>query len=43
VAALVRDGYRGALSLETHWRGLDGDRLQASIICGRSLRELVST
>jgi sugar phosphate isomerase/epimerase len=43
VAALVRDGYRGALSLETHWRGLDGDRLQASIICGRNLKELVST
>jgi sugar phosphate isomerase/epimerase len=43
VAALVRDGYQGAVSLETHWRGLDGDRLQASIICGRSLRELVST
>jgi sugar phosphate isomerase/epimerase len=43
VAALVRDGYRGAVSLETHWRGLDGDRLQASIICGRNLRELVST
>jgi L-ribulose-5-phosphate 3-epimerase len=42
VAALVRDGYQGALSLETHWRGLDGDRLQASIICGRNLRELVS-
>jgi sugar phosphate isomerase/epimerase len=43
VAALVRDGYRGALSLETHWRGLDGDRLQASIICGRNLKELVSS
>jgi sugar phosphate isomerase/epimerase len=43
VAALVRDGYRGAVSLETHWRGVDGDRLQASIICGRNLRELVST
>jgi L-ribulose-5-phosphate 3-epimerase len=41
VAALVRDGYNGALSLETHWRGPDGDRLQASIICGRNLRELV--
>jgi L-ribulose-5-phosphate 3-epimerase len=40
-AALVRDGYRGAISLETHWRGTDGDRLQASIICGRNLRQLV--
>ena len=36
VAALVRDGYQGAISLETHWRGADGDRLQASIICGRT-------
>lgn len=43
VAALVRDGYQGAVSLETHWRGADGDRLQASIICGRNLREMVTT
>lgn len=42
VAALVRDGYRGAISLETHWRGADGDRLQASLTCGRLLRELVT-
>jgi L-ribulose-5-phosphate 3-epimerase len=42
VAALVRDGYKGAISLETHWRGADGNRLQASITCGRNLRELVS-
>jgi L-ribulose-5-phosphate 3-epimerase len=42
VAALARDGYRGAISLETHWRGADGDRLQASIICARNLRALVT-
>ena len=42
IAALVRDGYRGAISLETHWRGADGNRLQSSIICGRTLRELVT-
>jgi sugar phosphate isomerase/epimerase len=42
IAALVRDRYQGALSLETHWRGPDGDRLQASIVCGRNLRDLVS-
>ena len=42
VAALVRDGYQGAVSLETHWRGADGDRLQASIVCGRNLRQLVT-
>jgi L-ribulose-5-phosphate 3-epimerase len=42
VGALARDGYRGAISLETHWRGADGNRLQASIICGRNLRQLVN-
>jgi sugar phosphate isomerase/epimerase len=42
LAALGRDGYKGAVSLETHWRGADGDRLQASIVCGRKLREMVS-
>ena len=42
VAALVRDGYAGAISLETHWRGPDGNRLEASTICGRNLRALVS-
>ena len=33
-------GTRGSISLETHWRGTDGDRLQASIICGKNLRKL---
>jgi len=41
LAALHRDGYRGAISLETHWRGDDGNRLNASTICGRNLRDLV--
>jgi sugar phosphate isomerase/epimerase len=41
IAALVRDGYAGAISLETHWRGKDGDRLQPSLICGENLRKLV--
>jgi L-ribulose-5-phosphate 3-epimerase len=41
IAALKRDGYAGAISLETHWRGADGDRLNASIVCGENLRELV--
>lgn len=41
IAALKRDGYAGAISLETHWRGTDGDRLKASIFCGENLRELV--
>ena len=42
IAALERDGYTGAISLETHWRGPDGDRLRASIICGEKLRTLVA-
>ena len=42
IAALKRDGYAGAISLETHWRGPDGDRLKASVVCGRNLRDLVA-
>ena len=43
IRALVRDGYRGAISLETHWKGPNGDKMEASRICGRLLRELVQT
>ena len=39
--ALKKDGYHHAVSLETHWRGDDGNRLNASLICGRNLRDLV--
>ena len=42
INALRHDGYKGAVSLETHWRGPNGDRLEASTICGRNLRALVS-
>jgi sugar phosphate isomerase/epimerase len=52
VAALIRDGYTGSFSLETHWRGEHGDRsaaadasadkLEASRICGQILRDLVA-
>jgi L-ribulose-5-phosphate 3-epimerase len=42
LAALKRDGYQGAISLETHWRAPDGDRLKPSIICGENLRDLVA-
>ena len=42
IGALARDGYSGAISLETHWRGADGNRLDASTICGRNLRDLVA-
>lgn len=41
IAALIGDGYRGWISLETHWPGPDGDKLQASIICGWNLKSLV--
>ena len=41
IAALVRDGYRGAIHLETHWTGPNGDKFEASQICGRQLRTLV--
>lgn len=41
VEALVRDGYCGGISLETHWTGPGGDKFQGSVICGRNLRMLV--
>ena len=41
IAALAGDGYHGTISLETHWKGPDGDKFQGSIICGRNLQEMV--
>lgn len=40
IDALNRDGYGGWISLETHWTGPRGDKLEASTLCGRSLRKL---
>ena len=40
LAALARDGYGGGISLETHWKGPNGDKYEASVICARNLREL---
>ena len=40
--ALKADGYDGWLSLETHWPGPGGDKLQGSTICGWNLRGLAS-
>jgi L-ribulose-5-phosphate 3-epimerase len=37
IAALANDGYRGWLSLETHWPGPGGDKHLASVICGKLL------
>jgi len=39
---LIRGGYTGWISLETHWPGPGGDKHEASMICGRKLSELVS-
>jgi L-ribulose-5-phosphate 3-epimerase len=43
LAALERDGYRGWISLETHWTGPSGDKFEASTICGRNLKSLVAS
>jgi sugar phosphate isomerase/epimerase len=43
IAALLADGYRGAVSLETHWTGPGGDKLRASTICGWNLRGLLAS
>jgi L-ribulose-5-phosphate 3-epimerase len=40
IDALHRDGYRGWISLETHWTGPNGDKFEASTICGRNLKQL---
>ena len=42
VSALVEDGYKGWISLETHWPGPGGDKRMASVICGRHLKSLVA-
>jgi L-ribulose-5-phosphate 3-epimerase len=42
IRALLADEYRGWVSLETHWPGPGGDKFQASVICGWSLRELLA-
>ncbi len=42
IAALVADGYRGYISLETHWAGPGGDKFQGSQICAANLQALVT-
>jgi L-ribulose-5-phosphate 3-epimerase len=42
IAALLADGYKGYISLETHWPGPGGDKLMASTICGWNLRGLAA-
>jgi sugar phosphate isomerase/epimerase len=41
IASLVADGYKGWISLETHWPGPGGNKHEASMICGRNLKKLV--
>ena len=41
-SALVRDGYKGMVSLETHWGGPGGDKFKGSTICANSLKRLVA-
>ena len=43
IVALLKDRYAGYLSLETHWPGPGGDKLEASRICGWNLRGLASS
>jgi len=41
IDALARDGYRGWISLETHWQGPGGNKHEGSVLCARALKELV--
>jgi L-ribulose-5-phosphate 3-epimerase len=42
IRALAGDGYKGYISLETHWPGPGGDKHAGSLICGRNLKALVT-
>ena len=42
IAALLEDEYNGYISLETHWPGPGGNKLEASRICGWNLRGLAT-
>jgi sugar phosphate isomerase/epimerase len=42
LAALVADGYKGMISLETHWGGPEGNKFEGSKICARNLKRLVA-
>jgi L-ribulose-5-phosphate 3-epimerase len=42
IEALISDDYSGYLSLETHWTGPNGNKLEASRICGWNLRGLAA-
>jgi len=42
IAALLEDGYRGYVSLETHWPGPGNNKFQASVICGWNMQSLLN-
>jgi L-ribulose-5-phosphate 3-epimerase len=42
ISALIADGYKGYISLETHWPGPNQDKVEASRICGWNLHGLVA-
>ncbi len=42
IAALLADKYEGFISLETHWPGPSGNKLEASRICGWNLKGLAA-
>jgi sugar phosphate isomerase/epimerase len=42
IAALLADGYAGWISLETHWTGPHGDKMEASAICAQNLHALLA-
>ncbi len=41
IEALARDGYRGAISIETHWGGPGGNKEEATGICAGLLKRMV--
>ncbi len=42
IHALLEDDYQGFISLETHWSGPGGEKLEASRICGWNLKGLAA-
>jgi sugar phosphate isomerase/epimerase len=42
IGALAEDGYKGWISLETHWAGPGGNKYEGSVICGRNLWAMTS-
>jgi sugar phosphate isomerase/epimerase len=41
-AALLRDGYTGWVSLETHWAGPGGNKMEGSVQCAWNLKYLLA-